>query len=357
VSEDTSIYADSEKKLGMTVQSLLESLRIIIEEGLQQHAMQRHPHLVVLDPEFYHQKMKPVIAKWVLLWLYKHFVGQVNVDNEILLAYLQGDESQSVRDAVEAGLLPESKKLLNLATSWVCSLLIHVLSKIDRVSYGLLTALEIAMADPRTPKSRLLMAVPFIGKDVPSQSSEFAHPDAVIGLTILAYRYEGLRISDLKRLVSQLKQDYSRQVGPRDLRPAALLFNEWLGLAKKAGLPGAHSILPISLYQPNDPKQLAQLYNLVKLIPQVIHYYLRQHIFPSCMNFQEIKISACGHELGSSMLFSRRIGFSGTPSNLLPIDLGQCQYEPGSDGRIVNVLTSPKVSLLFHCIMNSYDVL
>jgi len=61
------------------------------------------------------------------------------------------------------------------------------------------------------------------------------------------------------------------------------------------------------------------------------------------MNFQKLKVSASGHELGSSLLFKRRIGFSGTPSNLLPIDLGECQYEPGSDGRILNVLTSPQV--------------
>ena len=27
-------------------------------------------------------------------------------------------------------------------------------------------------------------------QDVPSRSSEFAHPDVAIGLTILAYRYE-----------------------------------------------------------------------------------------------------------------------------------------------------------------------
>ena len=54
------------------------------------------------------------------------------------------------------------------------------------------------------------------------------------------------------------------------------------------------------------------------------------------MNFQKLKVSACGHELGSSILFGARIGFSGTPSNLLPIDLGDCQYEPGSDGRIVH---------------------
>ena len=32
------------------------------------------------------------------------------------------------------------------------------------------------------------MAVPFIAKDVPSHAAEFAHPDVLIGLTILAYR-------------------------------------------------------------------------------------------------------------------------------------------------------------------------
>ena len=36
-----------------------------------------------------------------------------------------------------------------------------------------------------------MVAVPFIGKDVPSPASEFAHPDILIGLTILAYRIEG----------------------------------------------------------------------------------------------------------------------------------------------------------------------
>jgi hypothetical protein len=147
----------------------------------------------------------------------------------------------------------------------------------------------------------------------------------------------------LRRLIQQLKQDYSRQVGPRDQRPASLLFNFWLSIAKQEGLPGANAILPLSLLQPNNPKQLNQLYTLLRQIPQVVHYYLRQHIFPACMNFQKLKISASGHELGSSLLFNKRIGFSGTPSNLLPIDLGECQYEPGSDGRIINVLTSPEV--------------
>jgi hypothetical protein len=72
------------------------------------------------------------------------------------------------------------------------------------------------------------MAVPFIGKDVPSPSSEFAHPDVMIGLTILAYRYEGLRREDLRKLMVQLKQDHSRQVGPQEQRMSSIRFTRYL---------------------------------------------------------------------------------------------------------------------------------
>merc|ERR1712137_684440 len=170
------------------------------------------------------------MARWVLLWLLKNFVGDVQVGTETLLQYLQGQQIEQIRDQVEQGLLPESKKLLNLAANWIRSLLPHVLSKINRVSYGILSPADTDMIDPRTPQSRLLMAVPFVGKDVPSRSSEFAHPDVLIGLTILAFRYEGVRKSDLARVISQLKQDYSRQVGPREKRPACCTFDNWLQL-------------------------------------------------------------------------------------------------------------------------------
>jgi len=44
----------------------------------------------------------------------------------------------------------------------------------------------------KIPTSRKLCAVPFIAKDVPSRASEFAHPDIMVGLTILAFRYANL---------------------------------------------------------------------------------------------------------------------------------------------------------------------
>ena len=43
------------------------------------------------------------------------------------------------------------------------------------------------------------------------------------------------------------------------------------------------------------------------------------------------------------MLFKRRVGFSGTPSSLIPADLGNCQYEPGSEARILHTLCSQDI--------------
>ncbi|CAK8987707.1 Hypothetical protein SCF082_LOCUS1089 [Durusdinium trenchii] len=229
----------------------------------------------------------------------------------------------------------------NLASTWIGAILPHVLAKIDRVSYGLLSKKQLEAADEKTPFSRLVMAVPFVGKDVPSRSSEFAHPDVAIGLTILAYRFEasdswgpcpaGLRPSDVRSIVAQLKQDGARQLGPRDTRPAHVLFESWVvyGDAIDEFLPFSHG-----------GKQMARLYRQIQNTSEVAHFWLRQHVFPVTMNFHPLKISASGHELGSSLLFGYRLGFSGTPSNLLPED----EAGGGSDGQVTAVLTDPKVT-------------
>jgi hypothetical protein len=72
-------------------------------------------------------------------------------------------------------------------------------------------------------------------------------------------------------------------------------------------------------------------------------YYLNELIFPEVLAHQGLKLSSCGQELGGDMIFGRRIGFSGTPSDILPLELGSCQYERGSDGKVVHFLTSPSV--------------
>jgi len=50
------------------------------------------------------------------------------------------------------------------------------------------------------------------------------------------------------------------------------------------------------------------------------------------------------------MLCGRRLGFSGTPSDLLPLELGKCNYEKGSDGKMGYVLTSPTFVSAYHVV-------
>ena len=380
----------------MTIDTVMKETNALLRKGVAQHAFMRAPHLVLLDSDFYHSDMKPVMAKWSYLWLCSHFIGKCDVHENEILEYISGvaDSRRTYyREIFIEKVSKENVKLLNLASDWLNTILPHCLTKINRVSFGLLTPADLAASDPNMPYTRKVLAVPFVGKDVPSRASEFAHPDVLIGLSILAYKYSGLRKNDLQRLVTQLKHDYSRQTGPRNERPAALLFRSWLELAvkhkqqqqgvetnntslnvldnetKTNSTHSTHSthatkhgttsttttttstassarslpVLPLPLFQPTDPQQLNRLFSLTRKLPQVIHYFLCNHIFPKTMNFQRLKVSACGHALGSDILFKTRLAFSGTPSNLLPLDLGTCQYEPGSEGSIVYTLTSKHV--------------
>ena len=60
----------------------------------------------------------------------------------------------------------EPMKLLNLGADWLSALLPHVFGRTSRVNFGLLAPDQIT---DRMPKNRKLLAVPFVGKDVPSK--------------------------------------------------------------------------------------------------------------------------------------------------------------------------------------------
>lgn len=67
--------------------------------------------------------------------------------------------------------------------------------------------------------------------------------------------------------------------------------------------------------------------------------YLFDDILPETMEFQEYRLTANAQELGGDIMFGTRLGFSGTPSNLLPEELKPCFYEKGDDGRMIHYLT------------------
>ena len=254
-------------------------------------------------------------------------------------------------------------KLLNLCRDWLRSFLPHCLQKIDRVTFGLLSKedYERALAaDPHMPRTRAKLGIPFVGKDVPSRSSEFAHPDIIIGLTILGYRYEGLRWTDFVDIIESLRATLTKETGPFNERKSSRLYNRWV---KEAGgrIRGAPKYVVdekdedknandladavVSGEGPKTPRlqldsddkakkgeagrkeeaeewrwllkrsneeQMNQLFNLLRKLPDIIHWYLLEMIFPLYMRHPNIKLSVCGQELGGEILFRRRMGFSGT---------------------------------------------
>jgi len=268
------------------------------------------------------------------------------------------------------------KKMLNLCHGWLSTYLPHCLAKVNRVSFGLLTEADCKAAiaaDPMVPPSRLKLAVPFLGKDVPSKSSEFAHPDVIIGLTILAYRYSGLRRSDFTDIVDTLCSHFSNEIGPPRGRQSSQRHESWIFAAggRIRGLPTTkdgnawvgipfikfiiyHRFVAQAVSDPKDDEtkevvqlkflqrsnvdQMDRLFHLFEKEPLVIHDYLEKSIFPVYMRSQRLKISASGQAVGGDMLFGRRIGFSGTPSDLLPQELGRCDYETGDDGMMLSTV-------------------
>ena len=88
--------------------------------------------------------------------------------------------------------------------------------------------------------ARRLLAVPFVGKDVPSRSSEFAHPDVIIGLTVLAYRYSGLRYADFDTVIGHVRATFDKEIGPYKRRKSSVMYEGWV-LAAGGAIKGRSS--------------------------------------------------------------------------------------------------------------------
>ncbi|CAE7236728.1 unnamed protein product, partial [Symbiodinium sp. KB8] len=185
-------------------------------------------------------------------------------------------------------------KMLNLAHTWLSLLLPHCLAKIDRVSFGVMTSedLERALeADPNMPLSRGKLAIPFVGKDVPSPTNEFAHPDIVIGLTILGYRYEYLRLTDIDEVIVRLLNDVRKEPGRQQDRPSAVLYRGWDPSAPTEKVDSGKGVPPLALLQRSN-----DVFKLLRSSTSVIQWYLEQLVFPKYMRFQNKKLSASGQE-------------------------------------------------------------
>ena len=76
-----------------------------------------------------------------------------------------------------------------------------------------------------------------------------------------------------------------KQQGNKSDRDASRLFEKWklAGLAyrRERGMDHRNTgVLVLDLFEPADPVQIATLTRLVGHCPVVVHYYLREHVFP-----------------------------------------------------------------------------
>ncbi len=90
--------------------------------------------------------------------------------------------------------------------------------------------------------------------------------------------------------------------------------------------------------QLHESSHLDLLMKVLAHCPGVLQYHT-ERILRSLKNASH-QLQASGADLGGDVLFHGRIGFSGTPSDLLPNGLGRCHFEPGSEAAMIRVLSS-----------------
>lgn len=358
--------------------SILDSIMSVIEKGVGSKYIQQTPHLVLLNRPFYHKELKYLMARWQLLYLRNKRLP--SVEDKHLLSYMVNgpNKDKAAASAVSVKLNDEYMKMLNLSHDLLNNFVPFMMGKINRVSFGLLSKQDLktgAEDGASISVTRMLAAIPFVGKDVPSRASQFSHPDVIIGLTTLAYRYEGLRFSDFENCLMELREQLEAEYGPYHKRPAALIYKTWVEeaggkvrgpregeskedesevgdsadaflrapLTGRIGGKGSDEIWPLHLLDLKDEHHMGVTYKLLREVPLVIEYYLDKFVFPLTMEHHHEKISASGQDLGGEMMFGRRVGFSGTPSDLLPEELGQCHFDECVDGQILDYLTSESI--------------
>ncbi|KAK0671660.1 hypothetical protein QBC41DRAFT_344465 [Cercophora samala] len=167
------------------------------------------------------------------------------------------------------------------------------------------------------------VAVPFHAKGVPSDQSEWGHPDVAILFTCLVFYYDGILESQLRQALARvLKSDdpsteYDKWVQSCDDFPESL--KAWNGINVE------------------DSVQINEIWKAVRYRTVVIDYYLNNFVFPRHAKQFKVKLQSSGWDipLFSSEASDARpsktgptaltTGFSGTNDNrtMLPLTIQQ----------------------------------
>ncbi|PVH96294.1 hypothetical protein DM02DRAFT_687922 [Periconia macrospinosa] len=199
---------------------------------------------------------------------------------------------------------PEIKKIIHLLRGLIVHrILLLALKKRWNVQYGV---------DPR----RDPIAVPFNAKGVPSDQSEWGHPDVAILFTILAHYYSGLSLEQVRQSLALVAQsdDPARayQVFIHACTSLKGTFRDWEAI------------------NTDDGSQLAAIWQDIRFNTSVVDYYLNNFVFPRHAKQFRVKLQASGWDIplfspSATTSTSLTTGFSGTNDNrrILPLTIEQ----------------------------------
>lgn len=199
---------------------------------------------------------------------------------------------------------PEVKKIIHLLRGLIVHrILLLTLKKRWNVQYGI---------DPR----RDPIAVPFNAKGVPSDQSEWGHPDVAILFTVLAHYYSGLSLEQVHQSLTLVARsdDPARayQVFIHACTSLKGTFRDWEAI------------------NADDRNQLSAIWQNIRFNTGVIDYYLNNFVFPRHAKQFCVKLQASGWDIplfspSANKSTSLTTGFSGTNDNrrILPLTIEQ----------------------------------
>ena len=217
-------------------------------------------------------------------------------------------------------------QLLALRGYLAFGLLQHCLGKRHKVDYGVDN--EIARKEGRTR-----LAVPFVACDVPSERSEFAHPDCALLFTMLSYQFDGLTEEQVSQAMKMLSSE-GETVKEKN-------YNLWFSTAKD--ILTEEEATKINCFNKIDPDVSSAGSVQVRLLLKAygknvdtIFYWLRNcmlgketTVFPARLTSNANHIVRCPPSRSTAA-----VGFSGTNDDhrLLPIQVHQLTLEEKSEG-------------------------
>eukprot|EP00727_Mastigamoeba_balamuthi_P011709 m51a1_g7160 hypothetical protein (1208) ;mRNA; r:18010-25914 len=196
--------------------------------------------------------------------------------------------------------------------------------------------------------SRFRLAVPYLGKDVPNPSSEFADISVIAGFTIISYLVDGLSPEDVQTLVKSMSSVADRELGNPDDRPSARLFVSWQ--------QGARQVYTLrSASSPGFP-HLASLHQSLRRNAASIEYFLDKVVFPQDLRHVNQRISATGHDLAGGMMSSGRFGFTGTLSIRFPSTLAIMREEKTEGWLFAGILKPRNVRICLEGVPEQWSI-